>query len=195
MAISLTKVQKGQKVSLEKVAPGKKEFLVGLGWDTRATDGQDFDLDASAFLLGENGKVKSEADFIFYGKETDAAGSVVYGGDNLTGQGDGDDETIMVDLSKVPGDVGKIALTVTIHEADLRGQNFGMVSNAFIRLVDKNTGEEVLRYDLSEDYSIETALVFAELYRHNGEWKFAAVGQGYEGGLAALAVSYGVDIE
>lgn len=192
MAIQL---KKGEKINLKKVAPALNVILVGLGWDARASDGQDFDLDASAFMLNAGGKTRSDADFIFYDQPKDSAESVVYGGDNRTGAGEGDDETITVTLNKVPQDVHKIAFTVSIYEARTRAQSFGQVSNAFIRLVNQDTGEEIIRYDLSEDYSVETGLIFAELYRHGGEWKFGAVGQGYEGGLHSLAANFGVETE
>ena len=191
MAISLSK---GGRISLSKEAPDLKKVHVGLGWDPRATDGADFDLDASAFLLGESGKVRSDADFIFYNQLRSADGSVEHTGDNLTGAGEGDDEVVLVDLSKVPADVHKIVFTVTIHEADARRQNFGQVGNAFIRLVNAETNVEVARYDLTEDASIETAMIFGEIYRHGSEWKFTAVGQGYAGGLAAMCDQYGITI-
>jgi tellurium resistance protein TerD len=189
MAISLSK---GGRISLSKEAPDLKKVHVGLGWDPRATDGADFDLDASAFLLGESGKVRSDADFIFYNQLRSADGSVEHTGDNLTGAGEGDDEVVLLDLSKVPADVHKIVFTVTIHEADARRQNFGQVGNAFIRLVNAETNVEVARYDLTEDASIETAMIFGEIYRHGNEWKFTAVGQGYAGGLAAMCNQYGI---
>ncbi|PQJ71304.1 chemical-damaging agent resistance protein C [Vibrio jasicida] len=191
MAISL---QKGGNVSLDKMAPGITKCLVGLGWDSRLTSGTDFDLDASVFMLGENGKVPSDQHFIFYGALSSLCGSVEHTGDNLTGDGDGDDESIKIDLKKVPQNVQKIVIAVTIHDAVERGQNFGQVSNAFIRVADDIANFEVVRYDLSEDYSTETALIFGELYRYGGEWKFRAVGQGYEGGLHAMAVNYGVNV-
>ena len=191
MAISLNK---GGKLSLSKEAPDLKKVLVGLGWDARATDGADFDLDASAFLLDANGKVRSDADFIFYNQLKSSCGSVQHTGDNRTGAGEGDDEAVMVDLTRVPADVQKITFTVTIHEADQRRQNFGQVGNAFIRLVNAETNIEVARYDLGEDASTETAMIFGELYRHGGEWRFGAVGQGYAGGLAAMCRQYGISI-
>ncbi|HRF62271.1 MAG TPA: TerD family protein [Candidatus Competibacter sp.] len=191
MAISLNK---GGKLSLSKEAPDLKKVLVGLGWDARATDGADFDLDASAFLLDANGKVRSDADFIFYNQLKSPCGSVQHTGDNRTGAGEGDDEAVMVDLTRVPADVQKITFTVTIHEADQRRQNFGQVGNAFIRLVNAETNIEVARYDLGEDASTETAMIFGELYRHGGEWRFGAVGQGYAGGLAAMCRQYGINI-
>ncbi|NMR24032.1 TerD family protein [Pseudoalteromonas sp. NEC-BIFX-2020_015] len=191
MAISL---QKGANVSLEKIAPGISKCLVGLGWDSRSSDGADFDLDASAFMLNEAGKIISDQHFVFYGALTSPCLSIEHTGDNLTGEGDGDDESIKIDLSAVPSNVHKVVIGVTIHDANARFQNFGQVSNAFIRVVNEKTGEEIIRYDLSEDYSTETAIIFGELYRHNNEWKFRAVGQGYAGGLHAMAVNYGVNI-
>ena len=189
MALSLSK---GGNLSLTKEAPGMTKVLVGLGWDTRSTDGVDFDLDASAFLLKADGKVRADSDFIFYNQLQSVDGSVEHTGDNRTGAGDGDDEAIKVDLSKVPADIDKIAFTVTIHEAESRKQNFGQVSNAFIRIVNQDNNSEVARYDLAEDASTETAMIFAELYRHGSEWKFRAVGQGFRGGLKPLAESYGL---
>ncbi|AKM41600.1 chemical-damaging agent resistance protein C [Burkholderia contaminans FFH2055] len=190
MALTL---QKGGNLSLSKTDPSLTRILVGLGWDPRATDGAEFDLDASAFLLGANGKVRGEADFIFYNQLRSQDGSVEHTGDNRTGAGDGDDEVIKVDLSRVPADIDKIAFTVTIHDAEARKQNFGQVSNSFIRVVNEISGAEVVRYDLAEDASTETAMIFAELYRSSGEWKFRAVGQGYAGGLRALANGYGMN--
>lgn len=190
MPISLTK---GGNINLSKEAPGLSKLSLGLGWGVRATAGADFDLDASAFLLTESGKVRSDADFIFYKQTASTCGSVKHTGDNRTGEGEGDDETINVDLSKVPADVQKIVFTVTIYDYDTRNQNFGQVSNAFIRVIDQNNGSEVARYDLSEDASTVTAMIFGELYRHNGEWKFKAVGQGFTNGLAELARNFGVD--
>ena len=190
MAVSL---QKGQRVSLDKVAPGLMAGFIGLGWDVKATDtGYDFDLDASAFLLGANEKLISDNHFVFYNNLTspDPDKSVQLMGDNRTGEGEGDDEVVIVDLRKIPAEVQKIAITVTIHEADKRGQNFGQVGNAYVRLVDVQSKNEVLRYDLEEDYSIETALIMAELYRKNGEWRVNAVGSGYQGGLQALLNRY-----
>ena len=191
MALSL---QKGGNLSLSKTDPSLTKVLVGLGWDPRATDGSEFDLDASAFLLASTGKVRGEADFIFYNQLRSPEGSVEHTGDNRTGAGEGDDEVVKVDLSRVPADVEKIAFTVTIHDADTRRQNFGQVSNSFIRIVNETSGAEIVRYDLAEDASTETAMVFAELYRHNNEWKFRAVGQGYAGGLKALANSFGLNL-
>lgn len=189
MAVNLSK---GQRVSLDK---GMTMALVGLGWDVNQYDGgADFDLDASAFLLGANGKVRKDEDFIFYGNLDSQDGSVHHTGDNLTGEGEGDDEQIKVDLSKVPASIDKIDFTVTIYEADERKQNFGQVSNAFIRVVNEMTGEELIRFDLGEDFSIETAVVVGRLYRQGPEWKFNAVGAGYSGGLGALGKAYGVNI-
>ena len=189
MALSLSK---GGNLSLSKEAPGMTKVLVGLGWDARSTDGQDFDLDASAFLLKADGKVRADSDFIFYNQLKSTDGSVEHTGDNRTGEGDGDDEAIKVDLSKVPADIDRIAFTVTIHEAETRKQNFGQVRGAFIRIVNQDTNSEVARYDLAEDASTETAMIFAELYRNGSEWKFRAVGQGFNGGLKPLAESYGL---
>lgn len=191
MAVSL---QKGGNVSLEKEAPGIESVAVGLGWDTRATDGAEFDLDASCFMLGENGKVRSDSDFIFYNNLKSADGSVIHTGDNRTGEGDGDDETINVELFKVPANVTKLVFSATIHEAELRKQNFGMVQNAYIRIVNLKNGQEVARFDLSEEASTNTAMIFGELYKHNGEWKFKAIGQGFDGGLGPMARNYGVNV-
>ncbi|WP_407304547.1 TerD family protein [Acinetobacter sp.] len=191
MAISLNK---GGNLSLSKTDPSLNQVLIGLGWDARATDGADFDLDASAFLLAANDKVRGETDFIFYNQTRSPEGSVEHTGDNRTGAGDGDDEAVKIDLSKVPADVQKIAITVTIHDAETRGQNFGQVQNAFIRVINNQTNVEIVRFDLNEDYSTETAMIFGELYRHNGEWKFRAVGQGYNGGLRAMCGQYGISI-
>ncbi|MEG4289816.1 TerD family protein [Microcoleus sp. C2C3] len=190
MAVSLTK---GQRVSLEKISPGLSEVFIGLGWDVKATDtGSDFDLDSSLFLLGANEKLISDNHFIFYNNLTspDPDKSVQHMGDNLTGAGEGDDEIIKINLKKVPNDVQKILVTVTIHEAQQRHQNFGQVQNAFVRLVNAQTQQEAVRYDLVEDYSIETALIMAELYRKDGEWRLNAVGSGYQGGLQALLDRY-----
>ncbi len=191
MSISLNK---GGNLSLSKEAPGLTRILVGLGWDTRSSDGQDFDLDASAFLLKEGDRVRGDTDFIFYNQLKSSDGSVEHTGDNTTGEGDGDDEAIKVDLSRVPPEINKIAVAVTIHDADARRQNFGMVTNAFVRIVNEANNGEIARYDLSEDASTETAMIFAELYRHGAEWKFKAVGQGYNGGLGPLARNFGVSI-
>lgn len=191
MSISLTK---GGNLSLTKTDATLTKISVGLGWDTRSTSGDDFDLDASAFLLNASGKARSTADFIFYNQLRSAEGSVEHAGDNRTGAGDGDDEVIRVDLALVPSDVERVAFTVTIHEAQARKQSFGMVENAFVRIVDERNNKEIVRYDLREDASVETALIFAELYRHSGEWKFRAVGQGFAGGLQALCHNFGINI-
>ncbi len=188
-------LQKGQKVSLTKDNPGLTKVVVGVGWDVNAFDtGGDFDLDSAAFMLTDTGKISKSEDFIFYGNLTHPSGSVQHMGDNLTGAGDGDDEQIKVDLSKVPENITKIAFSVTIYDAEQRHQNFGQVSNAFIRIYNETTGEEMLRYDLGEDFSIETAAVFGELYKNGSEWKFNAIGSGYQGGLAALCANYGVEV-
>lgn len=191
MAVSL---KKGGNVSLSKEAPGLKAITVGLGWDTRATDGAAFDLDASVFMLGADGKVISDASFIFYGNLKAADGTVEHLGDNLTGAGDGDDEQVNMDLDGMDAGVEKMVVAVTIHEAESRGQTFGQVSNAFMRVLNKDTGEEIARFDLSEDASMETAMIFGEIYRSKGEWKFKAVEQGFAGGLGPLATSFGVNI-
>jgi len=191
MAVSLSK---GGNVSLSKEVPGLVAIDVGLGWDARVTDGSAFDLDASVFLLNEGGKVRSDADFIFYNNKSSADGSVVHQGDNQTGSGDGDDEVVSIDLPKVPADVVRVAFSVTIHEAEVRKQSFGQVGNAYIRVVNKADGKEIARYDLSEDYSTETAMIFGEIYRNSGEWKFKAIGQGFAGGLGPLAKNFGVNI-
>lgn len=193
MAVSL---QKGQKVSLTKDNPGLRKILVGLGWDTNvyATGGA-FDLDSQAFLLGENGKITRQEDFIYFGNLKHPSGAVEHLGDNRTGEGEGDDEQMQIDLSNIPEDITKIVFTVTIYEAEERRQNFGQVNNAFVRILDQEKNEELLRYDLGEDFSIETAAVFGELYKNNNEWKFNAIGSGYQGGLAALCNSYGISVE
>lgn len=192
MVVSLAK---GQKVDLTKTNPGLLKVMVGLGWDTNKYDGgNDFDLDSSIFLLDETGKVKDPSDFVFYNNTTGGNGSVVHSGDNLTGDGEGDDEVVYVTLNDVPATIQKITFTVTIHDAESRNQNFGMVSNAFIRLVNDANGQELIRYDLGEDFSIETALVVGELYRHGAEWKFSAIGSGYQGGLAALCNDFGLQV-
>ena len=192
MAITLSK---GQKVSLTKGNPGLKHIVVGLGWDTNKYDGGfDFDLDSAAFLLDENGKVNADTDFVFYNNLKHSSGAVEHLGDNLTGEGDGDDEQVKVDLSLVPQNISKIAFTVTIHEALERRQNFGQVSNSYVRVIDEDTNQELLNYELGEDFSIETAIVVCEIYRHNGEWKFNAIGSGFQGGLAALCGHYGIEV-
>ena len=190
MGISLAK---GERISLEKVAPGLTEAFVGLGWDTNPTDsGADFDLDGSLFVLGSDEKLLSDKHFIFYNNLTspDPNKSIQHMGDNLTGAGEGDDELIKINLQKVPSEVQKIVITVTIHEAEKRKQNFGQVQNAFIRVVNAENKQEVVRYDLTEDYSVETALIMAEIYRKNDEWRVNAVGSGYQGGLQALLDRY-----
>ncbi|MBK8182502.1 MAG: TerD family protein [Candidatus Competibacteraceae bacterium] len=191
MAISL---QKGGNVSLSKQAPGLKRVRFGLGWDLRKTDGTEFDLDASAFVLNASGKVLSDQHFIFYNNPTDPAGSVTHKGDNRTGVGEGDDELIEIDLGALTADTAKVAFVVTIHDADARKQNFGQVGNAYIRALNAEGDQEIARYDLSEDASTETAMIFGELYRNNDEWKFKAIGQGYAGGLAAVARDFGVNL-
>lgn len=191
MPVSLSK---GGNVSLSKEAPGLKSVLVGLGWDERATDGAEFDLDASVFVTGEDGKVRGDGDFIFFNNKVGVDGAVEHMGDNRSGAGAGDDEQVKVALDKLPADVKKLVFAVTIHEAESRSQNFGMVSNAFIRVVNQDGDAEIVRYDLSEDYSMETALIFGELYRNGEEWKFKAIGQGFEGGLAPLARTHGVNV-
>ena len=188
-------LSKGQKVDLTKGNPGLKSVMVGLGWDVNAFDsGAAFDLDAAAFMLGADGKCPTEKEFVFYGNLKHLSNAVIHMGDNLTGEGDGDDEQIRVDLSKIPTNISKIAFTVTIYDAETRRQNFGQVSNAFIRIVDEATGTELIRYDLGEDFSIETAVVVGEMYKHGTEWKFNAIGSGFQGGLAALCGHYGIDI-
>jgi tellurium resistance protein TerD len=192
MAINLSK---GGNINLSKTAPTMNKVDLGLGWNPRATDGKAFDLDAVAFLTGEDGKVRLDGEFIFFNQKVSPCGSVTHNGDNRTGDGDGDDETISVDLSKVPQEVAKIVFAVTIHEGQQNGQNFGMVDRAYIRVINQDANaEELARFDLSENGSTEVAMIFGELYRHSGEWKFKAVGQGFSGGLGALAASYGVAV-
>jgi tellurium resistance protein TerD len=192
MAISLLK---GQKIDLTKSNPGITNVLVGLGWDTNKYDGGEaFDLDAAAFLLGENGKAAADTDFIFFNNKVHSSGAVTHMGDNLTGLGDGDDEIIKIDLSKIPESITKIDFTVTIYDAEKRKQNFGQVSNAYIRVVNEQTKEELIRYDLGEDFSIETAITVAELYKNGDEWKFNAIGSGFAGGLSALCNNFGLSI-
>ena len=192
MAISL---KKGQKVDLTKGNPSLSKILVGLGWDVNKYDGGfDFDLDAAAFLLNANGKVNEDEDFIFYNNLKHKSGSVEHMGDNLTGEGEGDDEEIKIDLAKVPANIEKIDFTVTIYDAEVRKQTFGQVSNAYIRVVDDVTGKELIRYDLGEDFSVETAVVVGEIYRRGTEWKFNAIGAGFSGGLAALGRNFGVNV-
>ena len=192
MGVSL---KKGGNVSLTKEAPAMKTAIAGLGWDMRVTDGSAFDLDASVFMVGADEKVISDASFIFFNNKTSTCGSVVHQGDNRTGEGAGDDETVALHFDKIPAEVQKLVFAVTIHEAEERKQNFGMVSNAYIRIVNADNNTEIARFDLSEDASTETAMNFGELYRHNAEWKFKAVGQGFAGGLSALAKQYGVNVD
>ena len=187
MSVSL---QKGQKVSLTKGNAGLSNVVVGLGWDVNQYHGANFDLDAAAFLLNDAGKITSKSDFVFFANLKHPSGAVIHSGDNLTGQGDGDDEQIKIDLSKVPANCARISIVVAIYSAAKRSQNFGMVQRAYIRIFDAQTQEELLRYDLTEDYSVETAVVFGELYRHNGEWKFSAVGSGFQGELADACKRY-----
>ncbi len=191
MAVSLSK---GGNVSLTKEAPGLTAIIAGLGWDVRATDGTDFDLDASVFILGENGKVRSDADFIFYNNAKSSDGSIEHTGDNRTGEGEGDDEQVKINLAGVPADAKRLVFAVTIHDGEARKQSFGQVQNAFMRVCNQAGGAELARYDLSEDFSTETALIFGEVYRHGEEWKFKAVGQGFAGGLAALAKEHGINL-
>lgn len=192
MAITLTK---GQKIDLTKGNPSLKKVVIGLGWDTnKYSGGHDFDLDASVFLVGSNGKTNHDEDFIFYNNLESRNKAVIHTGDNRTGEGEGDDEQIILEFDKMPADVERMAVTVTIYEALERGQNFGQVSNAYVHVLDEANGKELIRYDLGEDFSIETAIVVCEIYRHNGEWKFSAVGSGFQGGLAALCKNYGLDV-
>jgi tellurium resistance protein TerD len=191
MAISLSK---GGNVNLSKEAPGLNKIIVGLGWDARATDGAAFDLDASAFLVKLDGKVRSDNDFCFYNNKVVADGAVQHQGDNTTGAGEGDDETVKVTLSSIPADLDKVVFAVTIHDAEARKQNFGQVAHAYIRIVNEEGGAEIARYDLSEDASVETAMIFGEIYRVGTDWKFKAVGQGFAGGLGPLATSFGVSV-
>ncbi len=194
MELAIT-LSKGQKIDLTKTNPGLVRGVIGLGWDTNKYSGaKEFDLDASAFLVDENNRCQNDTDFIFYNNLEHPSKSVIHTGDNRTGEGDGDDEQVVVDFSKIPAYVNRIGITVTIHDASERSQNFGQVSNAFARLSDEATGEELLRFDLGEDFSIETAVVFCELYRHGDEWKFNAIGSGFSGGLEALCRNYGLDV-
>lgn len=200
MAVAL---KKGANLSLSKTDPSLRQILVGLGWEARATDGDDFDLDASAFLLTETGKVRRDGDFVFYNQLISSCGSVEHTGDNRTGAGEGDDEALKIDLEQVSEDIVRIVICVTIYDAEERYQSFGQVSNAFIRIVNLNlldaqgqprADAEIARFDLSEDYSTETAMIFGEVYRHRGDWKFKAVGQGFKNGLAALCRQFGVTV-
>ena len=192
MAVSLSK---GGNVSLSKTEVGLKKILIGLGWETRSSDGVDFDLDASAFMVGDNGNVIREEDFIFYNQLFSLCGSVEHTGDNLTGAGEGDDEALKIYFEKVPALIKRIVVCVTIHDAQARNQNFGQVDNAFMRIVNLENDIEIARFDLTEDYSTETAMIFGEVYRHNHEWKFKAVGQGFSGGLDALCAKFGVEVD
>ena len=191
MAVSLSK---GGNVNLSKEAPNLNKIVIGLGWAERSTDGDAFDLDSNAFLLNVDGKVRNDGDFCFYNNKIVANGAVEHAGDNKTGTGEGDDETVKIELSKVPADVDRVVFCVTIHEGETRKQNFGQVRNAYIRVVNADGGVELARYDLSEDASVETAMIFGELYRNGADWKFRAVGQGFAGGLAPLATSFGVSV-
>ena len=176
-------LSKGQKISLTKTNPGLRNVVVGIGWDVNGFD------------TGENGKVTGQQDFVFYGNTRHESGAVQHMGDNQTGAGDGDDEQLRIDLSLVPASIARIAFVVTIYDAEARRQNFGQVNNSYIRIYNETTGEELLRYDLGEDFSIETAAIFGELYKNNGEWKFNAIGSGYQGGLAAICANYGINAE
>lgn len=191
MAVTLSK---GGNMSLSKTDPALQRVMVGLGWGARSTTGADFDLDASAILMQANGRVRSADDFIFYNQLQSTCGSVQHTGDNRTGAGDGDDESLELALGQIPASIEKVVFCVTIHDADSRRQNFGQVSEAFMRLVNLDTGVELARFDLGEDYSTETAMIFGEIYRHQGDWKFRAVGQGFAGGLAALCGQFGVQV-
>ncbi|MED3561989.1 TerD family protein [Bacillus xiapuensis] len=192
MGINLAK---GQRIDLTKTNPGLTKAIIGLGWDTnRYSGGHDFDLDASAFLTDANNRVVNDIDFIFYNNLVHPSGGVEHTGDNRTGEGEGDDEQIKIDFSKIPSSIHRIAITVTIHDAEVRNQNFGQVSNAFVRVVDEESDREILRFDLGEDFSVETAIVVCELYRHNSEWKFNAIGSGFSGGLAALCRNFGLEV-
>tara|TARA_Y100000588_G_C14224450_1_gene912473 strand:+ start:503 stop:1078 length:576 start_codon:yes stop_codon:yes gene_type:complete len=191
MAISLSK---GQKIDLTK-DNNLSKAIIGLGWDTNRYDGgYDFDLDASAFLVNSAGKAVNDHDFVFYNNLQHPSGGVIHTGDNRTGEGDGDDEQLIIEFGKIPADIERVAITVTIHDAVTRSQNFGQVSNAFVRVLNEESGVELMRYDLTEEYSIETAMVVCELYRHGSEWKFNAIGSGFQGGLAALCQNYGLDV-
>ncbi|MDM5318723.1 TerD family protein [Bacillus altitudinis] len=192
MAIQLSK---GQRVDLTKTNPGLTKVMIGLGWDTnKYSGGAEFDLDASAFLVDANNRCQQDTDFVFYNNLQHPSGSVTHTGDNRTGEGDGDDEQILVDFSKIPANIDRIGITVTIHDAETRSQNFGQVSNAFVRVLNEEGGEELIRFDLGEDFSIETAVVVCELYRHESDWKFNAIGSGFSGGLAALCQNYGLEV-
>lgn len=191
MAVNL---QKGGNVSLSRTDAGLSVLLCGLGWDSRVTTGDDFDLDASVFMVTAAGKVRRDEDFIFYNNKLASDGSVEHLGDNRTGAGDGDDEQVVIHLPKIPQDVARLVFAVTIHDSDARKQNFGQVQNAFMRVVNKQTDQELARFDLSEDFSTETSVIFGEVYRNGAEWKFKAVGQGFSGGLAEIAKTFGVNV-
>ncbi|WP_413300671.1 TerD family protein [Bacillus sp. 1P10SD] len=187
-------LSKGQKVDLTKSHPGLQNVVVGLGWNISQM-GSNFDLDASAFLLGESGKVNSDQDFVFYNNPSGGNGSIIYSGDNRTGAGDQDDEQIRIDLNRVPAHIHRIAFTITIHDAQVKGQNFGQVSDSYVRIFNERTNEELIRFNLGRDFTVETAIVAAELYRHNGEWKFNAIASGFQGGLAALCRNFGITVD
>jgi len=191
MAVSLNK---GGNVSLSRTEPSLKQILIGLGWESRSTDGADFDLDASAFLVGENGKVSRDEDFIFYNQLVSTCRSVEHTGDDSSGGGGGDDEALKIDFEKVPNSIKRVIVCVTIHDADVRKQNFGQIGNAFMRIVNLDNNEEIARFDLTEDYSTETAMIFGEVYNHKDEWKFKAVGQGFSGGLESMCKNFGVQL-
>ncbi|RDI45939.1 TerD family protein [Falsibacillus pallidus] len=193
--MSSISLSKGQRIDLTKTNPGLTKVIIGLGWDTnKYSGGQDFDLDACAFMCNADNKVENDNEFIFYNNLKSPNGAVEHTGDNRTGEGEGDDERMNVDFSLLPSYVEKVGITVTIHDAEARAQNFGQVSNAFVRVIDASNNREILRYDLGEDFSIETAVVVCELYKHAGEWKFNAIGSGFQGGLAALCRNYGLDV-
>ncbi|WP_433742387.1 TerD family protein [Falsibacillus pallidus] len=193
--MSSISLSKGQRIDLTKTNPGLTKVIIGLGWDTnKYSGGHDFDLDACAFMCNADNKVENDNEFIFYNNLKSPNGAVEHTGDNRTGEGEGDDERMNVDFSLLPPHVEKVGITVTIHDAEARGQNFGQVSNAFVRVIDASSNREILRYDLGEDFSIETAVVVCELYKHAGEWKFNAIGSGFQGGLAALCRNYGLDV-
>ncbi|PIE94507.1 TerD family protein [Bacillus fungorum] len=188
-------LSKGQRIDLTKTNPSLVRAVIGLGWDTNKYNGGfEFDLDASAFLVDINNRCVNDSDFVFYNNLEHPSGSVIHTGDNRTGEGEGDDEQLIIDFSKIPANVNRIGITVTIHDAEQRYQNFGQVSNAFVRLFDEANNTELLRFDLGEDFSVETAVVVCELYRHGGDWKFNAIGSGFSGGLASLCRNYGLEV-
>jgi tellurium resistance protein TerD len=187
-------LKKGGNISLSRADASLKKVLIGLGWDSRVTNGADYDLDATAFMLTESGKVRNDNEMIFYNQLSSPCRSLTHTGDNRTGDGDGDDESLIIELEKIPSAIAKISVTVTIDDAEARRQNFGQVSDAFIRVVNEETNIEICRFDLSEDYSTETAMIFGEIYRSNGEWKFKAVGQGFNGGLEEMCRQFGVNV-